>query len=417
MTRFCNDYIIASLIAIIVLVPLYFDIKLFSCFDLSKITALYILSFGITIAWCVKRIFDSKGRFEFNALAWPVFGLLIVGCLATIFSIEPLTSLLGSYKRYNGLLSLFVYIFLFFIIVHYVKMEMINLFLNVIIITGCVSCVYGLVEYYGLIGTVWNTNYGYGGRIFSTVGHPSFFSAFLIMVIPLVYYFIFKEKNWGFYLGALVLILITIYLCKTRASWLGFMVSTIFFFVFAIRRNRIKSIIIASLIIVITMVCGRSVIKRTMEDFRGGLSVSTYIKAQTAGLSLLTIKDYPVLGIGYDTFGTVYPYYLIQYIKKTDKNQRVFKEIQDRVHNNFFDVTVQTGLVGLAVYLWFIYVYGRMIWRNIARNRLLITALCSSVIGYFCSIQFCFGHIPTLTIYWMLLALSVIVCKGKRYGT
>jgi hypothetical protein len=51
-----DDIITATLMAIVVLVPLYFDTKLFSCFDLSKITALYILTGVLIIVWALKKI-------------------------------------------------------------------------------------------------------------------------------------------------------------------------------------------------------------------------------------------------------------------------------------------------------------------------------------------------------------------------
>ena len=58
--------------------------------------------------------------------------------MATCFAIDPLTSVLGGYKRYNGLLSIVCYMFMFFIITNYVEYKMIDLFLSVIIITVCV---------------------------------------------------------------------------------------------------------------------------------------------------------------------------------------------------------------------------------------------------------------------------------------
>ncbi|KKM79162.1 hypothetical protein LCGC14_1352640, partial [marine sediment metagenome] len=84
-----------------------------------------------------------------NPLVLPIAGIVIVSCFATIFSINPVNSLLGGYKRYDGFASLVIYICLFFVTVEYVRLEMIGLFINSIIITACIMCVYGVFQYYG----------------------------------------------------------------------------------------------------------------------------------------------------------------------------------------------------------------------------------------------------------------------------
>ncbi len=55
-TSYCDQIIIAILLVIIIAVPLFFGGNLYSVFDLSKITKLYILTFTIVIVWCVKTI-------------------------------------------------------------------------------------------------------------------------------------------------------------------------------------------------------------------------------------------------------------------------------------------------------------------------------------------------------------------------
>ena len=66
---YCDKVITAALLAIIVAVPLYFDVHLYSVFDLSKITILYILTFAILAAWVYKdhfSIFISTTPMQFQ---------------------------------------------------------------------------------------------------------------------------------------------------------------------------------------------------------------------------------------------------------------------------------------------------------------------------------------------------------------
>ncbi len=52
----CDQIIIAILLVIIIAVPLFFGGSLYSVFDLSKITILYILAFTILAIWSIKTI-------------------------------------------------------------------------------------------------------------------------------------------------------------------------------------------------------------------------------------------------------------------------------------------------------------------------------------------------------------------------
>jgi tetratricopeptide (TPR) repeat protein len=134
------------------------------------------------------------------------------------------------------------------------------------------------------------------------------------------------------------------------------------------------------------------------------------------GLSI--IHDYPLLGIGPDTLSMIYYQYLSEVCKKT--NEYVGTEKQTRMHNAFLDATVSGGLLGLGVYLWFIFAFARMIWMG-SRNanetdRILIIGLCAGCLAYFVQNQFSFGHIPIITLFWFLTAMSVVVCS-KSYSS
>ncbi len=148
------------------------------------------------------------------------------------------------------------------------------------------------------------------------------------------------------------------------------------------------------------------------------------------------IRDYPVLGIGPDTLGLIYPQYLAKVYKEKEEHKSFIN--QNRIHNDFLDVTISRGLVGLGVYLWFIFDYTRMVWKGCkkstgggsaegttgglsatanlpeARDKILIIGICSSCLGYFIQNQFSFGHIPIITLFWFLIGMSVIACSVRN---
>ncbi len=477
---YCDQIIIAMLLVIIIAVPLYFDIHLHSVFDLSKITILYVLTFAMLAGWSIKAIINcqqNRTELTFNdqgisiqqhlrqPLVLPILSFLFVSGFATIFSINPYLSLVGTYKRYGGFISTIVYISLFFIIIQFIDKKRLRSLINIIILTACLASIYGILQHFGLDLYRWSTSFGYGIRVAATFGHPAFFSAFLIMVIPLILIKIFSGPpkqdcrqpdmaaleglgtgssfrcSTFFYLGILTLLIVAFYYTKTRASFLGLLISNIFFFSLIGKKslvaNKTKTIVTITIILGISIffnVSDRtSVVGRFIDDVEPALLDSTesppflensykeigiasklkgsaFSRAFQYMTGLKIIHDYPILGIGPETLGMIYPQYLAEVYR--EKGEYRGFENQNRIHSDFLDMAVSRGLLGLGVYLWFIFAYARMVWKGCKRanssNKVLIIGLCASCLAYFVQNQFSFGHIPILTLFWFLIAMSVV---------
>ncbi len=501
---YCDQIIIAMLLVIIIAVPLYFDIHLHSVFDLSKITILYVLTFAMLAIWSIKTIINCQSERHSRAgrqvrpeptvngqdiqiqqylrqpLILPILAFLFVSGFATVFSINPYLSLVGTYKRYDGFISTIVYISLFFIIIHFIDKKRLSALCNVIIVIACFSSIYGILQHFGLDLYHWSTSFGFGIRVSATFGHPAFFSAFLIMVIPLILIKIFSnptdqycrppaspttsfwrvpdrqpdkavlagtEASSNFkcstflYMGTLTMVIVAFYYTKTRASFLGLLISNIFFFSLIGRKsllaNKTKTIVTITIIIGISIffnVSDRtSVIGRFVDDVKPALldnkeshpfledsyeeigiasklKSSVFLRVFQYLTGLKIIYDYPILGIGPETLGMIYPQYLSKVYREAGE-YREFKN-QNRIHNDFLDIAVSRGLSGLGVYLWFIFAYARMVWKGCKRanssDKALIIGLCASCLAYFIQNQFSFGHVPILTLFWFLIAMSVI---------
>jgi len=495
---FCDQIIIAILLVIIIAIPLYFDVHIHSVFDLSKITILYVLTFAMLAIWSIRTIItclradthrqacaqqteknDYTPRLLSRPLSLPILAVIFVSGLATIFSINPYLSLVGTYKRYGGFLSTIVYVSLFFVIVNFIDKRRLSSLLNVIILTACAASIYGILQHFGLDLYHWSTSFGY--RAASTFGHPAFFSAFLIMVIPLVLIkiFSFKERFESyFYIGILALLLIAFYYTKTRASFLGLIVSNLFFFFIIGKKNllenKTKAIVIITTIVGISVFFNvydkASVIGRFIGDIKpvhidnksgekegnlqskrleeqdlfaqpapfDGLSQYPHLSdgqdsdwhiglarqiegtTLTRFLQYLTslgiIYDYPILGIGPDTLGMIYPQYVARLHRKMNEHRGF--ENQNRIHSDLLNITVSTGLLGLGVYVWFVFAYAGMVWKGCKKasdhDRILIIGLCAGCLAYFIQNQFSFGHVPIITLFWFLVAMSVIACPQSN---
>ena len=502
---FCDQIIIAILLVIIIAVPLYFDVHIHSVFDLSKITVLYALTFAMLAIWSIRTIITCQPASAWNTdrqvqpsltvegkdtqiqqllsqpLSLPIVAFLFVSGLSTIFSINPYLSLVGTYKRYGGFISTIVYVSLFFVIVNFIDKKRLSSLLNVIILTACFASIYGILQHFGLDLYHWSTSFEY--RIAGTFGHPVFFSAFLIMVLPLVLIKIFSCKEWFkayLYIGISTLIIVAFYYTKTRASFLGLIISNLFFFSFIGKKNllanKTKTIVTITIIIGIsvffninnkTSVVGRfigdikplhldnksgekteslqskhlaeqvrpeltvegqdlfaqpapfdglSQYPRLSSDWHIGLARQIEGTTLTRFLQYLTslriIYDYPILGIGPDTLGMIYPQYIAKVYREMHEHRSF--ENQNRIHNDLLDITVSRGLLGLGVYVWFVFAYVRMVWKGCreakSSDKVLIIGLCAGCLAYFVQNQFSFGHVPIITLFWFLVAMSVIAC-------
>lgn len=99
------------------------------------------------------------------------------------------------------------------------------------------------------------------------------------------------------------------------------------------------------------------------------LAITNILNAPRIGINLTTyeiIKSYPIIGIGFgmETYGNKKLLDLEKY------NARVPSKYGQQViitapHNSLLDITVRTGLVGLALYIYILFTFVRMGWKII----------------------------------------------------
>ncbi len=376
------------LLCVFIATPLYFSIETVSVFDWTKIVIVWGGSIAVVAWWGVCRFplkIPYRNPFIIAVLLW-VFS----SALATLFSADQKTSLLGCFKRYDGLVSVLSYVVLFFTVIRFCDRKKVEGFCSVAIIVACMASVYGVFQHFRLDPYTWGTDFGCNIRSMGTFGHPAFFGAYLVMVIPLCVY---KGRWW---LLALPLLIVALYYTRTRAAFVAFIISACYYGFMNRRllwKHKIKllsSVILFMIICVFQTGDKNSVVSRLLHG-----AVKNRVFQYKTGLEIA--KDNPVFGIGLDT---LQPYYL--------KYSKGVGEQQNRIHNEFVDAVVSRGLLGLGAYLFLIYAFIKMVWRV---PDPLVIALTTSVIAYFVQNQFSFGHIPILVLYWFLLGFVFVIVR------
>ncbi|MDR4508652.1 MAG: tetratricopeptide repeat protein [Candidatus Brocadiaceae bacterium] len=467
ITIYCDRIIVALLIAAIVVPPLFFDIRLYSVFDLSKVTALYMVTIAIVAIWAMRFAFSHSVHFASTRLDISILSYLSVFVIATIVSINPLMSLFGTYKRFEGLTATACYIFLFYVTVNFINTKKRAYLLVIAIVVGAVaSSFYGIAQHLGFDFFKWSSFEA--RRVFSTFGNPVFFSAYLVMTLPLtvVLFFIipFKQKyeyhskkvpiSWIYFVLS-TLIYIAFWLTNTRACFialLGGLIPLLILISKKIPNQKFKFVMIIVSFVLIGIFFNvrheTSVVKHFSGDFQAmdfstgeqvldqeqvhkrpwivgklnlyGSTVSRIFQYLSA---LMIIRDYPFFGIGPDTIGIVYQKNLAKVFSVQESDNGFVYPRQDRIHNDILDTTLTRGVFGLGTYVWVLFAFGMCVAKSYKylndQNRLFTLGLLAGIVCYLIQCEFSFGNTPIVSLFWIMMGLciSLIHINKKECGT
>src|SRR4030067_3404194 len=140
----CDTFIAGLLIATVVVIPLFFDIRLYSVFDLSKVMTLYLLTIAILVVWSIALVFKHGFKFSHTAIDIPLLAYIFIFIISSIISINPIMSLFGTYKRFEGLTATLCYILIFYATVNFITTRKRLYLLVIAIVAGAaVSSIYG----------------------------------------------------------------------------------------------------------------------------------------------------------------------------------------------------------------------------------------------------------------------------------
>ncbi len=180
----CDKIIRGTLILLVIIVPVFFWLPSYDTFDLVKLTLMYSLNLIILGMWLIKAIASKETKLCRTPLDIPILAFLSINIIATITSVSPCISIFGFYKRYEGLLPITNYIFLCYVVVNFMNTpKLVTRLIKTMIMTATVIAIYGIFQHFGHDPFKWS--FSAQERVFGTFGNPVFFSAYLIMIIPL----------------------------------------------------------------------------------------------------------------------------------------------------------------------------------------------------------------------------------------
>jgi len=359
-------------------------------------------------------VVERRFIFRRTILDIPILVFLGSQLISTILSIDPLTSLLGYYSRFNGgLLSVICYSLLYWAFVSNIDTKRTLKLIYVFLSSATLVSIYGVLEHFGIDKNIWVQDVQ--SRVFSTLGQPNWLAAWIVALTPITWALSLKtdltpkaftqSKSFWVYFSLSILFFWTLIFTKSRSGVLGFGIAYLIFWAgyFWINKKEYKKYLIPFAIISFSLLTICLISGTEWTPSIGSLiSKSANIQVQTAqsgatslesgGTESSTIRrivwkgavqvwlHYPIFGTGVETFA--YSYYLYRPAQHNLTSEWDF--IYNKAHNEYLNFLANSGVVGLLSYLFLIgtivYLFIKEIKFPIFNLALALLAGCASLL-------------------------------------
>jgi len=452
---FLNRIIEVGWLLIFGICPIYFSLICYSDFVISQYFLFCLLTEVILFFWFTKLIltFWSRasnwklGLHSLRAILPALIFIIILG-LATLFSRSPYRSFWGSYSRKMGYL-IFLHFFAFFLILFFnlKNNKQIKRILKAILFSSLIVITYGFCQFLGFDFLDWYEPASETFRIFSTIGQPNFFGSWLLLVIPIIVWFLIhiseklkknknvkQQINLALIISLLFVAVFSLALTQSRGAWVGFFFSFFFFSIiynFLKKQKRLALLLTILLVVIIVFTIYMNFNSLSPESNDSFLvsrfksltnlshSVTGQVRINNWKVALDLIKQKPIFGYGMETQS----FNFVKYYKPEWALVERINIYPDRAHNDFLDTLLVSGILGLISYLFLIcsvFYFGlKNIFKSAINNQqLTILCLLTGLFGYLISLQFSFHVIPTAIYFWGYLAiiLKIIILDKRKFN-
>lgn len=470
LLKIANKVIEISFYSLFFFVPLVFTSTTSELFELPKMWLTFILTIFVVSAWITKSIVTRKFFLQKTPLDIPIALFFISQAISTILSWDPYVSLWGYYSRFNGgLLSIMSYILLYYAFLSNFPIKKIGNELNLTAIvkrliwvslgSAMIVALWGLPSHFGYDPTCllfrgsldiscWTADFQPKVRIFSTLGQPAWLGAYLAILSPILFIFLF-EKNRSLKTKTLLLLSIAIFyidvlFTRARAAIIAFWLSLILLalaYYWTDLRKRVRKISFQSLyprtkyllftfvgLLAITFFAlnplNLSISKGKIQIEKpkttqvqsgsfssgGGGTESGKIRLLVWQGALNTWTHYPLFGTGVETFA--FAYYKFRPVEHNLTSE--WNYLYNKAHNEYLNYLATTGIIGLLSYLSMIAMFLFITFKLFRDRRFspLPTALVAGYVSMLISNFFGFSVVIT-NLYLFLIPAFVFVLTNS----
>jgi len=365
-------------------------------------TAIKEISFYLSVFIVMVLVLFKRTEFSFKTPLLIPLGLFILWSFLSIFWALNLENSIHDF--YSHLIR---YIILYFIIISFFNSKKRLVCLSwVIIISSTAFSVGGLIYYYLMLNNSLSVRFAMDFTHIPTnfVGFITLFSIILAL------HNIFTDNH----LYRRVFLLICLFslsaatlLTQARSSLIALFIAGSIMLI----KNK-KGMIVFTLIFLIIIIATPLRKRFSVENILHNERIPNYY------IMLEVIKNYPIIGIGFgnETYGTDID--LKDYQKKIPPK---IKSISDMLlldpHNMLFSITIRLGLVGFVLFLYVLFVFGKMCVKSIKEGKDYFIkswgrCVASAFVGFFILGIFepSFSHLQE-TVFFTILSMTTILWR------
>lgn len=428
-----DNWIFYLLVALVVLLPLFF-LPIVPTFLLPKITLVRLLSISIGLLWALKVTVERRLSFRRTPLDLTILLLLAAASVATLLSLSPRTSFFGEQGRWEGLLSLINYAFLYFAATNFIDRRRLPVFMTGIAASGTAVAAFAIMERFtGNFVVNYVTSVPGGGlvrenlenlgRPYATMINPMYLGILLaltvVVSVGLLAYSLELRRKSMFLIGvALSIAGMGLVVSYTRSAWLAAGVAVVLLALFGWRNRPVLKAV--AVVVVLASIAGGAISlqgaltgkgnpdlkEAASAEFKPAERLSSIARVQEGSASerlkmwrqaVELIRRRPIVGTGPDTFGIV-------------------TQVTNGPHNELLASAMAMGLPGLvAIFLlWSTFAVAAA--RYFRRGRDSLTAaLAAALAGYIVYLVFAYSHPSYSPLAWIMLgAFFATAGPGKR---
>jgi O-antigen ligase len=405
-----------GLLTFIFLLPLVFSPSLYRSFETAKSSFLRVGVALLLLVWSVLRWRRNATCLRPSSALPRTLGLFLLASLgSSLFSLEPMLSIFGTYERQLGLVGLLAATFSCLLLAEALcSGKSKRMLVTVMALSGSIAGLYGLLQYCRLDPFGWSD--AFGNRPVSTLGHPDFFGALLSMTLPLALSLCYRAGAWSarlLWILAVVMQLGGLLVSQTRGAWVAASVSLVCFLVAEPCVSRLqgklfrRKVLTSSLALGVLLCLGVSAFLLKPEFRDRGVSIFHWKEQERIYLwrdTLKAIRENPLLGSGPETFRIAFmPHKSIE-LARLEKNVNF-----DNPHNNYLYLWATTGSVGLLTYFYLLFACFREGMRRLRSHdsspATLYLGVVSSLLAYGVCMLTGFDTIATLGYFCALIAI------------
>lgn len=439
-------------------VPIIFLPITSELFEFNKMILVYLGASIIFTAWLFKSVSDKSLLLRRTPLDIPIVLFLLANIITTVFSVDNHTSIFGHYSRFQGgLLSTISYIILFYALTTFFDKEKLIRLLKILLLSGAIVAIYAILQnptplfrnpdgsFRGVDAGYWKQNAQ--TRAFSTLGHPNWLAAFMVMIIPIAFAFLVLVKRiWEklLFSSLLIIYFLAFTFTYSRGGTVGLVVTVFtlmagFTIVF---RKQIIGFILARNYLSLTKVLlpprtgffiviiligwaatvflwGNAFTTRGINLNAISAENDTQLAAagpETGRIRLIiwkgaydAFKSSPIIGSGLETFA--YSYYQFRPVEHNLTSEWTL--LYNKAHNEFVNYLATTGIVGFATYLFFIITYLFVVLTYLYRKtsdwrKIFIISVTAGFTGYLAQNVFGFSVVAIALLFFLTPAFFVV---------